>query len=251
MDHRLVYPIGSTPASRYAAEALKRAGTALVDHPTPEVTHLLLDVPSFGPGGRLRGGGEPAKILDTLPQYITVIGGNLDHPALDGYRTMDLLRDADYLAGNAAITADCALQIAAPLLSTTFACTPTLIIGWGRIGKCLARLLKAMGCDVTVAARKESDRALLAALGYSPADPARLSGNLRRFRLIYNTAPELVLGAEQLALCQNCVKIDLASRRGLEGEGVLWARGLPGIHAPETSGELIARRILNCWKEEP
>jgi dipicolinate synthase subunit A len=78
---------------------------------------------------------------------------------------MDLLKDPHYLAKNAAITAECALKVAAPYLKTTFSESPTLILGWGRIGKCLARLLSARNCPVSVAARKESDRAMLEAFG--------------------------------------------------------------------------------------
>lgn len=249
MGQKLIYPIGTTPACRYAVKYLDLAGIPLVDHPTPEVTHLLLDVPSFGPDGSLRNGGDLESVLRMLPHDITIAGGNLEHPALEGYRTIDLLKDTYYVSENATITADCALQIAAPLLTTTLQHAPALIIGWGRIGKCLAKTFHAIGNDVTVAARKETDRAMLSALGYTTADTARLTG-LWQYRLIFNTVPELVLRKEQLAHCKNCVKIDLASRRGLEGEDVVWARGLPGIHAPETSGELIAQTLIRYLKEE-
>lgn len=244
-----IYPIGTTAATRYAAAFLEKAGLVLVDHPTPEVTHLLLDVPSFGNDGLLRGGENLESILETLPQYITVVGGHLAYPVLDGYKTWDLLQDADYLARNAAITADCALQVAAPLLTTTFAQSPALIIGWGRIGKCLAQLLHAIGCEVTIAARKPADRAMLQALGYRTADPKKLQ-KLSHYRILFNTAPELIMSQEQLSECKNCVKIDLASRKGLDGEDVVWARGLPGIYAPESSGKLIADTFLNKIKED-
>lgn len=250
MTKLLVFPAGSTPALRFAAAVLVRSGVPMVDHPTPEVTHLLLDVPSFGPGRVLRSGAEFEPLLRMLPPDITIVGGNLSHPALEGYRTQDLLLDPEYLARNAAITADCALQVAAPLLTTTVSDTPTLIIGWGRIGKCLAQMLKAVGCNVTVAARKEADRATLLSLGYQTADPSRLTGVLPKFRLLFNTAPEMVLGPAQLSLCRNCVKIDLASKPGLEGNDVVWARGLPGIHAPETSGQLIADTFIRLVKED-
>lgn len=244
-----IYPIGSTAASQYAAAFLKKAGLEIIDHPTPEVTHLLLDVPSFGNDGLLRDGGNLEKILETIPQYITAAGGNLSHPALEDYRKWDFLQDAHYLAQNAAITADCALQVAAPLMTTTFAQSPALIIGWGRIGKCLGLLLRNMGCEITVAARKESDRAMIKALGYQTADPAHLD-NLSRYRILFNTAPELVLTGQQLRNCGNCVKIDLASRKGLECDDAVWARGLPGIYAPESSGMLIADTFLRKLKED-
>ena len=248
MDKWLIFPAGTTAAARYAADFLSKAGIPLTDHPTPEITHLLLDVPSFGPDGLLRGGGDIQSVLECLPQDITVMGGNLDHPALAEYKTADLLADAEYVSQNAAITADCALQVAAPLLKTTFSRTPTLIIGWGRIGKCLARLLRSIGADVTVAARKETDRAMLRALGYRAADTARI-GDISRYRLIFNTAPELILDEAQTALCKNSVKIDLASKKGILGDDVVWARGLPGIYAPESSGALIAETFIKLLKE--
>lgn len=248
MAKPLIYPIGTTIACEYASQFLNQAGFSLVDHPTPEVTHLLLDVPSFRPDGQLRGGGNVERTLEMLPHYIMVIGGNLEHPALEEYRKADLLQDENYLAANAAITADCALQVAAPMLSATFADSPVLIIGWGRIGKCLGKMLKAMGAVVTVAARKPTDLAMLRALGYNTADLQDLK-TLQSYRLLFNTAPERVLSEKQLAFCKNCVKIDLASKKGLYCEDAVWARGLPGIHAPESSGKLIGKTIMHYLKE--
>lgn len=244
MQNMLVYPIGTTAACLYAAKFLEQNGMPLIDHPTPEVTHVLLDIPSFGPGGELRGGGSLEKVLERLPQTVGVIGGNLSHPALENHSVSDLLKDAQYLAENAAITADCALQVAAPLLKTTLADSPALIIGWGRIGKCLGHLLKSVGTDVTIAARKETDRAMIRALGFNAVDLGNVASVLPKCRLLFNTAPELVLTREELERWNKCVKIDLASQTGIEGPDVVWARGLPGVYAPESSGQLIAKTIL-------
>lgn len=251
MEEILIYPAGCTDAILYASDQLKRKKIPLVDHPTPEVTHLLLDVPSFAADGMLRCGGTIEALLERLPAGITVVGGNLVHPALAGYPALDLLRDADYLAANAAVTADCALQAAAPQMKTAFSDSPALVIGWGRIGKCLGQLLRSIGTEVTIAARKDSDRAMLRALGYDAADAENLTDILPRFRLIFNTAPNPVLSTEQLALCKNCVKIDLASKPGMDGNDVIWAKGLPGVYAPESSGRLIAEAFLRLYKEGP
>jgi len=245
-----VFPVGKTAACRFCAGFWEKAGAVLIDHPSPEVTHLLLDAPSFSADGSLRGGGDISDTLRMLPPGITVVGGNLRHPALEGYKTLDLLRDAGYLAENAAVTADCALQVAAPLMETTFADASALIVGWGRIGKCLARMLKALGADVTVAARKEADRAMLRALGYRAAEPNGLEELLPRCRLIFNTAPEMVLDEKALSLCHRCVKIDLASAPGMAGPDVVWARGLPGVYAPESAGKRMAETIFRRLEEE-
>lgn len=244
MEKGCIFPVGSTLACRYAGEALGQAGCRIVDHPCPEVSHLLLDVPSFDTHGRLRSGEDVKWLLEMLPEDVTVIGGNLSHPELESYAKWDLLREEEYLCQNAAITADCALRVAAPLLKTTFRDTSALILGWGRIGKCLGKMLSALGVSVTVAARKDADRRMLEALGYRAVDFTE--AQKIRPQLIFNTVPSPVLdvsGAE-------CVKIDLASQQGLFGDGVIRARGLPGLHVPQSTGQLIGSVVLKKMKEE-
>lgn len=242
MDKILLYPIGISESCRYASVFLQQAGFSVTDHPSPDVTHLLLDVPHSGPL-------EPEDLLCMLPEEITVIGGNLDQSFLKGYRKTDLLKDSFYLAKNAAITAECALRVAAPHLKTTFADSPALILGWGRIGKCLAQLLHCQGCEVTVAARKESDRAMLEALGYRAVDFSQISSVLRKHTILFNTVPDLPLNCDIVDSWTTGIAFDLASIPGMPGKTVIPARGLPGRFAPETSGRLIADTIVSYYKE--
>ena len=247
MDQTAIYRAGYTGAAERACRILAEKGIPMAQAPGPEVTHLLLPVPSFEPDGRIRGGGILEHILADLPENITVIGGNLDHAGLEGYRKIDLLRDGLYVAKNAAITADCAVRVAGQAMPVVFAECPMLVIGWGRIGKCLASLLKAMGADVTVAARKASDRQMLAALGYGAEDPAAWHG-VGRYRVVFNTAPVPVLDA---ARCRpDCIKIELASKPGILGPDVIQALGLPGKMAPESSGMLMAQTIIRLLESE-
>lgn len=245
----LVFPVGETLACNYAGRFLKESRWEISDHLSPDITHLLLDVPSFRAPGVLRSGEAIKGLLEKLPAGITVIGGNLGDPALNGYRKMDLLSDPVYLAKNAGITAHCALIFAGKRLDTVYPDTPTLIIGWGRIGKCLASLLRGLGTPVTVAARKEEDRAMLQALGYTAVSLDALPALLPGFRLIFNTAPAPVLTEEAAVLGKTALKIELASSTGIPGEDVIPARGLPGIYAPESSGRLIAETALRLWKD--
>lgn len=249
MNKILLYPVGTTAAVTYASGFLKERGISLVDHPTPEVTHLLLDIPSFDSDGKLRSGEEPQSVLERLPPHITVVGGNLQHPILDGYRKIDLLQDEKYLAENASITAHCALQVAAPVLTRTFSGLPVLIIGWGRIGKCLGQLLRGLGADVTVTARKEKDRAIAEALGYRSMDPQKTSDLPSDFRLIFNTSPHPAMNKDTLDRFSRCAKVDLASSPGLTGGDIVVARGLPGVYAPESSGKAIAEHFLRRFRE--
>lgn len=245
MNSLKFYTPGHSDALVYAAAVLEKKGCQFALQPDASVTHLLLGVPSFEYSGTLKGGGNIDVLLKEFSPSVKVMGGNLQHPALEGYATADLLQDPLYLAENARITAHCAVKAAINRLPVTIYGQQVLVIGWGRIGKCLAQLLHGMGARVTVAARKECDRAMVLALGCDAIDSNTLSYELIRFRVIFNTAPEPVLTEDAMQYCaEDCLKIDLASRPGLAGDDVLWARGLPGKDAPETSGELIARTVL-------
>lgn len=236
------YSAGHTPANDHAVRFLQKEGIRFVDEPDDTVTHLLLPVPSMTSDDQIRGGGSLSTLLSQLPDNVGLIGGNL--PGLPGHNTMDLLQDPVYVAQNAYITAHCAVRMVTQQLQITLRDCKVLVIGWGRIGKCLAALLKGMEADVTVAARKENDRATLGALGYKTQATGSLSSD--GYRIIINTVPVMVLPESP----EECLKIDLASVRGIGGEDVIHARGLPGKDAPEASGNLIARSILRLLNKE-
>ena len=226
-----ILPAGNSGALEYAVHTLERSGCEILLQPDPSVTHLMLPVPSP----------IPDSVLARLPESVTVIGGNL--PEL-GHPALDLLQDSLYLAKNANITAHCAVRLAMTKLTCILPDCKVLIIGWGRIGKCLGKLLRDLGCHVTVTARKETDRAMLEALGYASAT---IDGtDTTAFDVIFNTAPEMIFPE-----CPGkALKIDLASKLGLGGSDVLWARGLPGKMAPASSGQLIAETVLRLLAKE-
>lgn len=209
-----------------AVAFMTQQGCVFSPEPDETVTHLLLGVPAV----------VPVSLLEKLPADITVIGGKL--PQLpDSYRRLDLLADPDFVTENADITARCAIALASQKLPVTWKGLPVLVVGWGRIGKCLARLLKAQDAQVTVAARRPEALALAKTLGYGvTALPTAFS----RYRAVFNTAD----GCGITGIPPECLKLDLASVRGLKDTDVLWARGLPGKLAPESTGRLIAETVL-------
>lgn len=246
MKQRLFFTAGGYAALSCAAEELEKRGVSIAGVPSMDVTHLLLPVPCKMETGKL------LALLAQLPKDVTVLGGNLSREELVGYRCMDLLQDERYLAENAMITAHCAIRVAAERMNVTWQSCPVLILGWGRIGKCLGQLLKALDAEVSIAARKESDRAMITALGCEAEDIGQLSYILKRYRVIFNTVPNPVLCDEQIAHCRkDCVRIELASRPGMPPEGAVSALGLPGRLTPESSGRLIARTVLRlCARKE-
>lgn len=244
MKDLVFYCAGSSKALIYAAAFLMEEGAVFLPCPDHTVTHLLLPVPSFNKDGSIRGGGDINEILSQLPKTVTVIGGNLRRSELADYEVLDLLEDSWYLARNASITAHCTLELALAKLPVTLEKCPVLIIGWGRIGKCLAKLLRALGACVTVAARKETHRVMAEALGYGSYTIEGI--HAEKYRLIINTVPAMVLPSAP----GTALKIDLASTPGIAGKDVVQARGLPGLLAPESSGALIAQTVTQWIKEK-
>ena len=223
MGKAVIFPAGDSPAIGFAARFLEEAG---ISPDRVKATHILLNVPT------------KETDISAFGENVTLIGGNLDWLP-ENFPRMDLLKEERYVAENAALTADCAVRVLGGYLKAAFRDCPVLVIGFGRIGKCLAAMLKALDADVSVAARKPSDLGMLTALGYGAVALEKIDPSL--YRAIINTAPAEVLagGGEKV-----CVKIDLASRLGMAGENVLWARGLPGKMLPEESGACIARAVL-------
>ena len=234
---------GLSDAHTYACMQLSAAGFTILKTPLEEMEGVLLDVPSFRSLDF-----PPEAVWEKLPKNTAVIGGGLTGLVPEQFRTIDLLQDLEYTARNADITARCALRLATEHLEETLCGLPVLILGWGRIGKCLSRLLRNLDAQVCVFARKPGDRAMLQGLGYAAVSEAALNDALPQFRLVYNTVPAPILSREMTEKCRDCLMIDLASQLGIQSENVLWARGLPGKMVPESSGKLIAETVLRLWE---
>lgn len=250
MQPILIYPAGCTPACLAAARELNGRGIAVTDHITPEATHLLMDVPSFLAEGVLRSGADFSQLMSRFPEGITLIGGRIPEAVSAQYPTIDLLKDNTYQFENAAITAECALRVAAERIPFTLRKCAVLIVGWGRIGKHLAFLLKAHGAGVTILSRSPQHRAEAVCFGMQALSPAALAKQIREFRIIFNTAPSVMIPRELACQNESCLKIDLASQPGIEGEDVIRAGGLPGMLTPESAGQLMADTILRLIGED-
>jgi dipicolinate synthase subunit A len=194
-------------------------------------------VPSFSEPGVLKGGRKLQQVLKDLPENLTILGGRM--PALP-YRVVDLLEDEYYLSENAAITAHCALKRILAQFPGILQNVPVLVIGWGRIGKHLAAMLRSLGADISVAARKEADRYALKPQQYKAVDPGKW--DLKQYTIIINTAPAPVM--TQAEAKRDALLVDLASVRGIAGDRVDHALALPGKDAPQESGTLIAKTTL-------
>ena len=229
-------------AISYAAGYLQNLGFTITDCPDPDAAHLLLPIPITQDTSSLL---QP--LIPSLSKDILISGGNLDTIA-DKFRTVDFLKDPYYLALNAAITAQCAMQIIKSHITDSLNDCPVLVTGWGRISKCLCRLLEKNCADTTVAARKDADRAMASALGCRGISFEEAKDSSMHYRLIINTVPQMVL--PDIIVRGDCVILELASKPGVSGTNIIDGRRLPGRMAPEASGKLIAETFIRLSLEK-
>lgn len=248
---------GGDARMRWARAYLERRGIPCTDAPGPEATHLILPLPAFREKGIINGGPPLEVLLEALPQKLSLFGGRLgaeaEALAARGYTVRDYFADERLTAENAAITAEGALQLAMDALPVTLWGSDVLVIGWGRIGQLLARRLAGLGAEVTVAARKARDQAMIEALGMHAEETGAYHRGLSQYRAIFNTVPAAVLSQEQAAQTwPECLLIELSSGGSMASAGRqhLAAGGLPGKTAPETAGSCIGRAIFRLLQEE-
>ncbi len=164
----------------------------------------------------------------------------------------------EFQIANAIPTAESALAIAINEMPITLNGCKCLVMGYGRIGKVLCTMLKALGATVYASARKFEDFAWINAGGYIPIHTDNIASILPKCSLVLNTIPKTILKDSLLEkINKDSLIIDLASKPGgvdfepakKAGLNVIWALSLPGKTAPVTAGNILSDTILNILSE--
>lgn len=281
-----------TVQPRRREAAVRRCAT--LQKATETATALILPLPCTRDGQTVWCPREPTltvtldEIADLLVHRPTLylFGGCLPRGFADRLRAEGCARVMDYYENeslkyrNAYITAEAALMTAMELTDRTLRGTAVAVLGYGRIGSMLARLLAALGAEVTVAARREDVLVCAAAEGYHtlwmseaadrPVRPDRSDRCDRSDRvndpllplcvgypLIFNTIPAPVLKAPVLSRMERgTIILDLASapfgadpeavREASAQRGIHYVRApsLPGSYAPRDTGYIMADCVM-------
>ena len=181
---------------------------------------------------------EIAKIIDNK----TFIAGNIPnifYQSIENKHNTEIIdiMDSEELAIlNSISTAEGAIKIAIENTNFTIHGSNVLILGFGRIGKVLAKMLDGIGAKVFCEARKKEDLAWIEAYRYNKVNLTELENNLGIYDIIFNTIPYEILNKNKLKLLKKEVLvIDLASKPGGVDKKcaeemkikVIWALGLP------------------------
>lgn len=170
------------------------------------------------------------------------------------FNVIDYFSDEALTILNCIPTAEGAINIAIKSTPYTLFGSNCLVLGFGRVGKILAKSLYALGANTFVEARKKSDLAWIKALGYNSVPLDTLKDEIEKFDIIFNTVPHKILDKDLLSnMKKECVIIDLASfPYGVDIDFVkqnkikyILASALPGKVAPSFAGKIIAETIEN------
>ena len=203
------------------------------------------------------------KVFDLMSLKQIIIGGKFSTEHEKKLKNKNL-KLADYFKReemqvlNAIPTAEGAIQIAMEETPITLHNSNVIVLGYGRIGKVLSKMLYGIGANVYVEARNYSDLAWIKNNGYIPIYLKELKTYLPRMNVVFNTIPHMILNRELLkSIDSNCIIIDLASKPGgvdLEAAKELEIKaisslGLPGKVAPVTAAMVIKDTIYNIIEE--
>lgn len=245
-----------------------------------------MEIRTFGGGGRIRecervlaeglSGLDGRLILLPIPtsrdkKYITdtsvsiedilplidgtscVVGYNIPRTLLDfadrvGARVYDGASDEDFLSANAELTARGTLGYLLTRAGRDLSELHLGVVGYGRIGIRLVRLLLLFGAKITVYTRRESQAIELCELGISALTPD--GWDFSDLDILINTAPARQIDEGRLP--KNLEIIDLASGSIFEPSGRLTKlASIPEVMYPVSAGRLYAEAAMGrLWGGE-
>ncbi len=237
---------------------------------------IILPLPVSGDGVLL----SCPSLESDLPRLLDIFEASNGRPILGGRFSPSVKRDAermgvrllDYFESeelkvrNSVLASEGAVSVAMNELDVSIFGSHCAVTGYGRLAKTLAPMLRALGAEVTIAARKSIDLAWAAAYGF---DTQRIGVNkdgsstlislCRGYDVIFNTVPYWLFDRALLQeLSPKTLIVDLASAPGgfdpnaAEecGTRAIRALSIPGRYAPVSAGRLIAEFVAEILKRE-
>lgn len=210
---------------------------------------------------------SPPLILDAaafavMAGKIVLIGSAnpLVHQLADRYnvKVIETAANDEIAILNSIPTAEGAIYRAMAEMPITLHGSNSVVVGFGRCGFTLARMLQGLGAYVTVVARNPAQQARAWEMGMKAAPISSLSEVSAKADCLFNTVPYLVVTAEVVeALPTTALIIDIASAPGGTDFATARARGIkafldlgiPGRVAPRTAGQVLARTIPRLLAE--
>ena len=185
-----------------------------------------------------------------------IIGGMLPNifyeSKKDGIDLIDYAKLEDLMIFNAISTAEGTIDVIIKNTDTTICSSNIVVIGNGKCGKVISKMLAGLGAKVTVTARKSTDFAYIEAMGLNYCHSSEISSLLPDADIIVNTVPFNLIAPDDYKLIKkDAFLVDIASMPGYIDKDLCkkyslkydHALSLPGKTAPKSAGCAIYKAI--------
>ncbi len=154
-----------------------------------------------------------------------------------GKNALNYTSSESFLKENAYLTAEGAISLYYSEIKETLLNKKAIILGYGRIAKYLAKMLKSQGASVYAYARRAEVKSEITLDGINSIELDEISVLVPD--VIFNTIPYEIFTQKTSA-----TRIELASVSGFKyKENVINGGGLPGKMFPKTAAEIIYKAI--------
>lgn len=165
----------------------------------------------------------------------------------------DFMKLPEVVEGNAYITAEATVAEVLKMAEYSICGQKVAVTGYGCCGEKIAKLFSKMGAKVTVVARRDEVRECAKQDGFEAMDFGDMPKYLKKYGVVINTVPSLVLTEECIRnMSRDSLIIDIASKPGgtdfeaakKYGVSAKLALSLPGIYTTTSSALLLKNAIL-------
>ncbi|MBM4764796.1 dipicolinate synthase subunit DpsA [Bacillus sp. B15-48] len=234
-----------------------------------KIDALLLPVSGMNNGGKVEVSYSNEEIVLTkedllkTPEHCVIYTGiitpylnQLSEAAIR--KLVPLFARDDIAILNSIPTAEGTLQIAIENTDNMIHGSKVMILGYGRVGKTMARVFSTMGAHVRVGSRNEAELARAMEAGLTPFHFKNIEMEIV-VDICINTIPHLILTSSVLSkMSLHTLIIDVASKPGgtdfqfAEKRGIklIWALGIPGKIAPKSAGEIIDKVLAELLEND-
>lgn len=240
------------------------------DFDPKNIDAIILGIPGSSEDGHVEGLFSNKEIvlkenfvLKTKPDCVIYTGIGTDYLEFlsrSTKRKLVKVMDRDDIAiYNSIPTAEGVVMLAIQNTDFTINGADVAVLGFGRCGQSLVRTFMALGANVKVGAKRSEQFARITEMGAQAFHILNIAKEMTNVDICINTIPAQVLTSNVLAkMPLHTYIIDIASKPGgvdfryAEKRGIkaFLAPGLPGIVAPKTAGQIIAKVITELLLEQ-
>ena len=179
-----------------------------------------------------------------------IIGGKFSDIQINEFeknrnKVVDLMKYEELAQKNVIPTVEGIVKIIIENTDITIDESNIAIVGYGRIGKRLSKILSAMGANIFCVDNKKEEVANIELSGYNVIENICAD---KEFDVIVNTVPKMVIGEKELKkIGKETLIVDVASKPGgidydyanKNNYKVIQSLGIPGKIAPRTAAKYI------------